>query len=88
MEGDNSYLEYIGLITVQNLTDFLRDSRYSRIRALLLNQLDMDRLAMEFRRSYRDNFFEPFKIQGVLIKEDYERTTPPGKIRVVRWSKD
>lgn len=83
MQADNTYLEYIGLITVKNLTDFIRKARYSGVRSILLSQADMDRLAIEIRESYRDSFFEPFVLNGVRIKEDYAKTTPQGKIRVV-----
>lgn len=85
MKESESYLEHIGLITIQNLKDFLRNARYYKIRSVLVNQVDMDKLATECRESYRDKFFEPFVINGVRVKEDLTRTTPPGRIRVVLW---
>ncbi|HEY8401163.1 MAG TPA: hypothetical protein VIK89_07875 [Cytophagaceae bacterium] len=87
MNVDNSYLENIGLITIENIRLFLKDAKFKGIRCILLNQIDMDKIAIELRNSYRERFFEPYLINGVQIKEDYDRSTPAGRIRVVTWIK-
>jgi hypothetical protein len=82
MQYDSS-LENIGLITLSNLNQFINEINTWKIKFILLHQKDMDSIALEYRNTYRENLPATYLINGLLIREDYSRSTPQGKLRIV-----
>ncbi|SMC94471.1 hypothetical protein [Pedobacter nyackensis] len=80
----NTSIEYIGKPSIRTLRDFILDNSISENDTVLLNQIDFDELALEYRDDYKENLVVPYYLLTVLIKEDEMNSTPVGRIKVVK----
>jgi hypothetical protein len=80
--------EYIGKPSIRNLRDYILDKPVSENDTILMNQIDFDEMALEYRETYNENVPIPYYLLSVLIKEDENRLTPVGRIRVIKADSD
>ena len=54
--------------------DFILDNGLTESDTLLLNQVDFDDLAIEYRKTYNDSIFIPYFLLRILVQDDRGET--------------
>lgn len=82
-------LKYLREINIKSLKDFILDNKLSDTDTIVLNAWDFDNIVFEFNSTYKEPFFAPYNIIGVLIKEGtYDTTVPKGRIGILYNDKE
>lgn len=76
--------DYIGLINIKSLRDYILDKKLTEQDAILLNTLNFDNIVLEHRETYREAIKIPFFFLGVLIDEDTNHKVPEGRVSVIK----
>lgn len=77
-------LHHIQQISIKSLRDFILDNGLTENDTLLLNQVDFDDLAIEYRETYNDSIVIPYFLLGILIQDDSSRSIPLKRIGVIK----
>lgn len=80
----NSSYQYIGGLSLNCLRDYISEQNLTSSDTILLNQLNFDELALEYRNKYDQSIGIPFFSSGVWIKEDEDKRIPIGRIQMIR----
>lgn len=80
--------EHIGNITIKALRDYILDNSLSEEDTIIVNQINFDELALEYRKTYNEGIEIPFFILRVLVKEDGTNSVPFGRVMIILKDKD
>ncbi len=75
-----------GSINLKSLSEFIINNRLFDSNAIILNQIDFDELALEFRNHYGVGISVPFYIMNVWIIEDSYKRIPPDYLGLINIS--
>lgn len=63
---------YIGRdISIKSLRDYILDAGLTDVDTILLNQINFDELALEYKLTYKGQLPDPYVLLGVLIREGH-----------------
>lgn len=65
-------------VTIKVLRDYILDAGIADTDTILLNQIDFDELALEYRQTYQEHLPFPYLLVGVLVREDGRGLVPRG----------
>jgi hypothetical protein len=76
-------LEYVGKLTIKVVRDFILDKKLADRDTVVLNYINFDDLALEFRETYKQSLPEPYILLSVLVEQDFGSRIPSDRIGLI-----
>lgn len=80
----NLSYQYIGGLSLKCLKEYISEQRLTSADSIVLSQVNLDELALEYRNKYGQGIVLPFFLSEVWIKEDQDQHVPIARIEIIK----